>query len=83
MAVLQIVVVARAIQVGGHDAGVAGAVLRIETFAQLDARYFGQRIGLVGWLQGAGQQIFLFDRLRTITRVNATRAQEHQVLNTC
>ena len=83
VAVLQIVVVARAIQVGGHDTGVAGAVLRIEAFAQFDARYFGQRIGLVGWLQGARQQIFLFDRLRTITRVYATRAQEHQVLNAC
>ena len=54
MAVFGVVVVARAIQVGGHDAAVvhavAGAVLAVVAFTQLDAGNLGDGIGLIGRL---------------------------------
>ena len=81
MAVLQVVVVARPIQVGGHHAGVARAVLRIKAFAQLDAGNLGQGVRLVGWLQRASEQILFFDGLRAITWVNAARTQKHQIVD--
>ena len=55
-----VVVVARAVQVGGHDATVvhsmAGTVLAVVAFAEFDASDFGNGVGLVGGLQGAGEQ---------------------------
>ncbi len=52
--VLLVVVVARAIEVGGHNAAVvnavAVAVLAVVTFAQLNASNFGDGIGLISGL---------------------------------
>ncbi len=60
VAVFGVVVVARAVQVGGHDAAVvhavAGAILAVVAFTQLDAGDFGYGVGLVGGLQRAGEQ---------------------------
>lgn len=55
-----VVVVARAIEVCGHDAAVvhpvAGAVLAVVAFAELDAGDFGDGVGLVGGFQRPGKQ---------------------------
>ena len=81
VAVLRVVVVARAIEVGGHYAAVVAAMLAVVAFAQLDSGYFGNGIGLVGGLQGAGQQGALRHGLLRHARVDATGAQEQQLLH--
>ena len=54
VAVIGVVVVAGAIEVGGHDAAVvdpvACAVLAVVAFAELDAGNFGNGVGLIRWL---------------------------------
>ena len=81
VAVLEVVVVPRAVQVGGHNARVARGVLPVEALAKLDARNLGQRVGLVGLLQGAREQVLLPDGLGAVARVDAARPEEHEVLN--
>ena len=80
-----VVVVAWAIQVGGHDAAVvntvAGAVLAVVAFAKLDASDLGNGIGLVGGFQSAGEQSVFAHGLRRQLGVNATRAQEQKLFH--
>ena len=56
MAIFRMIVVARTEQVGGHDAAAVPPILTVIAFAQLYARNFGNGIGLISWLQRAGQQ---------------------------
>ena len=81
MAVGQVVVVVRAVQIGRHHADVLPAVLAVVALGQLDAGDLGDRVGLVGRLQRAGQQRVFPDRLCAVARVDAARAQEHQPLH--
>ena len=60
---LQVEVVARAVEVGRHGGDEVRAVLLAIGLAELDAGDLGDRIGLVGRLQQAGQQALLDDRL--------------------
>ena len=76
VAVGEVVVVVGAVKVGGHDAHIAGAVLAVAAFAQLDAGDLGDGIGLVGLFQRAGEKVVLPDRLRAIARVDATGTEE-------
>jgi len=46
--------------------------------AQLDAGDLGDRIGFVGPLQRPGQQGFLGNRLGSLARINAGRAEEQK-----
>ena len=69
---LQIVVVARAVQVGGHDRKVPRAVLAVVGPAHFDSRNLGHRVGTVGGLQGACQEIEFTDGLRAFPRIDAT-----------
>jgi hypothetical protein len=46
VAVLQVVVVAGAVEVGRHDAAVVGAVLAVVALAELDAGDLGDGVGL-------------------------------------
>jgi hypothetical protein len=85
VAVLQVVVVAGPVQVARHHAAVVdavrGAVLPVVALAQLDARDLGDRVGLVGRLQLAGEQRVLADRLVRQPRVDAAGAQEQEPLH--
>ena len=67
----EVEVVAGAVEVGGHDAEVAGAVLGVVGFAELDASDLGDGVGLVGVLQGAGEQRIFAHGLSGEPRVNA------------
>ena len=57
VALFEVEVVAGAIEVGGHDANKVGAVLQVVAFAHFDARYLGNRVGLVGILKLRCQKI--------------------------
>lgn len=85
MAVFGVVVVARAVQVGGHDAAVvhavAGAVLTVVALTQLDAGDLGYGVGLVGGLQRAVEQGALCHGLRGELGVDAAGAQEQEPLH--
>jgi len=79
VAVLRVEVVARAVQVGWHDATVVSAVLPVVTLAQLDAGDLGDRVGLVGGLEIARQQRIFAHGLGHYARINARRSQEQQL----
>ena len=64
MAVLRMVVVVRAIEIGRHHTDVIGSVLAIQIFAVFQATDLRQCIGLVGLFQAAGQQAALRHGLR-------------------
>ena len=85
VAVFRVVVVTRAVQVGGHDAAVvdavAGTVLAVVALAQLDTGNLGNRIGLVGGLQQSGEQCVFGHRLRGLARVDAAGTEEQQLLH--
>ena len=52
MRVLQVEIIVRTIEVGGHYGDVVGAVLYIETFTHFQSCYLGDGVGLVGIFQG-------------------------------
>jgi hypothetical protein len=79
VAVLGMVVVAGAIEVGRHHAAEVAAVLAVVAFAQLDAGDLGDGVGLVGRLQLAGQKRILRHGLRREPRIDAARAKEEQL----
>eukprot|EP01022_Parablepharisma_sp_SALTPOND_P036279 TRINITY_DN9838_c0_g1_i1.p1 TRINITY_DN9838_c0_g1~~TRINITY_DN9838_c0_g1_i1.p1 ORF type:complete len:1069 (-),score=237.17 TRINITY_DN9838_c0_g1_i1:780-3986(-) len=83
--IFAVVVVARAVEIGGHHAAVVdamgGAVLPVVAFAELDAGDLGHGIGLVGGLQCAGQQRVLGHRLGGQFRIDAGGAELQQPLH--
>jgi len=85
MRVFRVVVVAGAVEVGGHDAAVvdavAGAVLAVVTFAEFDAGDLGDGVGFVGGFQGAGQQGVFAHGLRGEFGVDAAAAEEQEFLH--
>ena len=85
VAVLGVVVVARAVEVGGHDAAVVHAmtlaILAVVGLAKLDAGNLGDGVGLVGGLQCAGEQAVFGHGLGGQTGVDAARAQKQQLLD--
>src|SRR6188508_1010403 len=78
MTARQVVAVVRPVEIRRHDADVAASVLQIEVIAELDARDLGDRVRLVGLLEGPGEQIFLANGLRAVAWIDAARAQEHE-----
>ena len=69
---LQVVVVARAVEVGGHNGKVPRAILAIVGPAHLDARDLGHGVRTVRGLQGTGQKIGFADGLRALPGIDAT-----------
>ena len=63
MAVFRVIVIAGAIQIGGHGTDGVKAILLAVGLAHLDARNFCQRVGIVGRLQRPGEQVFFLDGL--------------------
>ena len=56
-------------------------ILAVVAFAQLDTGNLGNRIGLVGGLQCAGEQGRLAHGLRRQARINAAAAQNQQLFD--
>ena len=81
MAGREVEVVAGAVQVGGHEREIVGAVLAVEAAAQLDAGDLGDGVGAVGLLQRAREQVLLAQRLRGLARVDAGAAEEDEPLH--
>ena len=54
---VEVEVVAGAVEVGGHRGEVVRSVLAVVAPAHLDAGDLGQRIGAVGRLQRAGEEV--------------------------
>lgn len=71
MAGLQVVVVARAVEIGRHDRQIPCAVLAVVRPAHLDARDLGHGVGAVRGLQGAGQKMGFEDGLRAFAGIDA------------
>ena len=80
MAGLQIEVVPRTVEIGGHEGQILGAVLAVEAAAELDAGDLGDGIGTVGLFQGTGEEVLLLERLGRELRVDAGAAQEDEPL---
>src|SRR5690606_40323097 len=57
------------------------AVLPVVGVAELDAGDLGDGVRLVRVFERARQQVLLADRLRTVSRVDAGRAQEQHALH--
>ena len=83
--VFRVVVVAGAVEVGGHDAAVVGAVavavLAVVAFAEFDAGDLGDGVGFVGGFQRACEQGVFAHRLRCEFGVDATAAEEQELLH--
>ena len=76
----RVIVVVGAIEVGGHDADVVGAILAVQELAVLQTGDLSQCIGLVGLFQFTGQQAVFLHRLRSHAGVDAGGAEEFQLL---
>ena len=83
--IFRVVVVAGAVEVGGHDAAIVGAValavLAVVAFAEFDAGDFGDGVGFVGGFQRAGEEGVFAHGLRGELGVNATAAEEQEFLH--
>jgi len=81
VAVGKVIVVARAVEIGGHDGKVLGAVLPVIGPAHFNAGNLGQGVGTISGLQRTGEEVVLLDRLGAVARVDATGAEETQILD--
>ena len=81
MALHEVEIVARTVEVGRHDRDEVAAILPAIGLAELDAGDLGHRIPLVGRLERPGEQRRLGDGLRRQARIDAGRAQQHQLLD--
>ena len=80
MGVLGVIIVVRAIEVGGHDGDIVGTVLAIQELAILETGDLGEGVGLVGLLEFAGEQATLGHGLWSHAGVDAAGAQELEFL---
>ena len=72
---LEVVVVAGAVEVGGHGADVVVAVLAAVAVAEFDGGDLGDGVGAVGGFEGAGEQRVLGDGLGGVFGVDAGRCR--------
>ena len=70
------------VEVGRHGGDEIAAVLLAIGLAQLDAGDLGQCVGLVGGLEGSGEQLVLGDGLGCLAGVDARAAQVQQLRDT-
>src|SRR5438477_4007363 len=76
---LQVVIIIGPIQIGRHGANKIAAKLSPVSLAKLDPGNFGDGIPFIRWLKGAGEEVFLFERLRGEFGINAGTAQKQQL----
>src|ERR1043166_8228275 len=78
---LKIKIVGRSIEIARHQAKIFCAMLPVVGIESLPTRYFWHGIGGVRLLQRATHKIFFANRLGTVTRIDAGRAQKQQLLD--
>jgi len=76
--IVQVVIIAGAVEIGGHHGQEAGVVLAVVGPACFYAGDLGYGIGPVGRLQRAGQQVFLPDGLGALLGIDAGGSQEQE-----
>src|SRR5690606_5232853 len=81
VAALEVVVVVRAEEVGGHGRDEVAAVLLAVGVTQLDCGYLGDRVRPIGLFERAREQELLLERLRRQDRVDARRDRKSTRLN--
>jgi hypothetical protein len=81
MGSVEVVVVARAIQVGRHHGQKLGAVLAVERPAHFDTGDLGHGVGTIGGFERAGEEVFLLHRLRAVARVDARGTEKQQAFD--
>ncbi len=88
VAVGGVVVVARPIEIGGHEADRIAAMLLAQRLAELDAGDLGDRVPLIRRFQRSSKQYLLTDRLlgelrveQQLPRNNSRRTPERQAVS--
>ena len=81
VAVFEVEIVVGAIEVGGHDGNVVGAVLEIETLAHLESGNLGDSVWLVGVFKGGSEQGVFLHGLLDVARIDAGAAQKEEFLH--
>ena len=69
------------VKIGWHDGDEVAAMLFPVGLTELDARDFGQRIGLVRLFERSGEKRLLLDGLRRFAGVNAGGTEEQKLLD--
>ena len=80
VAVLQMEVIVRAIEVGWHHSDIVGTILKVVALAHLQSGNLGDGIFLVGIFQRRSKEHIFAHRLRCILRIDAGRAQKEEFL---
>src|SRR5437868_12515746 len=78
---LKIKIVGRSIEIAWHQTEILRPMLPVIGMAHFHASNFGHCIGGVGLLQRTGHKIFLVNRLRAVTWIDAGRAEKQQLLD--
>ena len=78
MAILQMEIIVRTIQISRHYGDIIGSILKVKALAHLQTGNLGNGIRLVGILQRRSQQYILSHRLRSISGIDAGAAQKEQ-----
>ena len=81
MAVLEVEVVVRPVQVGRHHCDVVRPVLDVEALAHLQPGDLRDGVRLIGVFERGGEEAVLLHRLRRLAWVDAGRAEEEQLLH--
>ena len=78
VSVVEVEVVAGAVEVGGHDCDVVCAVLSVEAFAEFESGYFGYGVRFVGEFEWRCEQCVFVHGLWCFAWVYACRAEEYE-----
>ena len=79
VAVFQVEVIIRPIEVGRHHRNIVRAVLQVVAFTHFESRDFRDGILLVGIFKWRCEQCILFHGLRRILGIDASRTEEEQL----
>ena len=79
--VLQIEVIAGAVEIRRHQRNRVESILRAVGLAELDAGDFGDGVRLVGGLKRAGEEMLLFHGLRRVLGIDAGGAEEQELFD--
>ena len=82
MAVLQVEIIIRTIEVGWHYCDIVGSILKVVALAHLQSGNLSDGIFLVGIFQRRSKEHILTHWLRSILWIDAGRAQEEELLHT-
>ncbi len=81
MRLLQVEIIVRTIEVGGHHRDEVGAILEVIALAEFKSGDFGDGVGFVGIFELTGQEVLLLHGLGRFARVDARGSQEEQLFH--